>query len=195
MARLTRQEYEARLRRIRLLAMDVDGVLTRGDIIYLGGSSEGKMFHVRDGAAMYIARLVGFRTVVITGRRSQAVQRRMEELPVDDLRQGVLDKLSVCREIQMQHGISDDEVAYIGDDLIDLQLMEQAGLGIAVADAQPQLLQLADWVTDRKGGCGAVREVVDDIVTAKGLWEEITADYRRQRGELAADALQGERAG
>lgn len=186
MAHLSRQEYEERLRRVRLLAMDVDGVLTSGSIVYAGDGLEAKVFHVRDGSAIYIARLLGVTTAVITGRSSEAVATRMRELPVAEVRQGVLDKLTACREIQAAHGIPDGETAYIGDDLIDLPLMEQVELGIAVHDAHAQVRERADWVTASPGGGGAVREVVDDIVAARGMWEEIIADYRRRQGRRAA---------
>lgn len=182
MARLTRSEYEARLRQIRLLIMDVDGVLTAGQILYIGADSEGKVFHVRDGSAMYLARLIGLQTAVITGRESAAVAKRFAELPVGYLRQGALDKVSVCREIQDERDISAEEIAFIGDDLIDIPIMEHVGLSIAVADAQPQVLAIADWTTERQGGRGAVREVVDDIVNARGLWDQVLEDYRERQG-------------
>ena len=182
MARLTRSEYEARLCQIRMLMMDVDGVLTEGQILYIGAESEGKIFHVRDGSAMYLARLIGLQTAVITGRDSEAVAKRFSELPVGDLLQGVLDKVSACREIQEARGVAAEEIAFIGDDLIDIPVMEHVGLAIAVADAQPQVLEIADWTTDRRGGRGAAREVVDDIVNARGLWDQVLEDYRERQG-------------
>jgi 3-deoxy-D-manno-octulosonate 8-phosphate phosphatase (KDO 8-P phosphatase) len=182
MARLSRSEYESRLREIRLLIMDVDGVLTEGQILYIGAESEGKVFNVRDGSAMYLARLIGLQTAVITGRESEAVAKRFSELPVGDLRQGALDKVSVCREIQELRGIAAEEIAFIGDDLIDLPIMEHVGLSIAVADAQPQIIEIANWVTERRGGRGAAREIVDDIVNARGLWDEVLDDYRERQG-------------
>ena len=182
MARLSRSEYEARLRQVRLLIMDVDGVLTEGQILYIGAESEGKVFHVRDGSAMYLARLIGLKTAVITGRRSEAVAKRFSELPVGDLHQGALDKVSACREIQKARGVSAEEIAFVGDDLIDIPVMEHVGLSIAVADAQPQVLETADWTTERRGGRGAVREVVDDIVSARDLWDLVLEDYRERQG-------------
>lgn len=192
MARLSRDEYEERLRSIRLLAMDVDGVLTSGSILFIDDSQEGKVFYVRDGSAMYLARLAAVRTAVITGRRSEALARRMRELPVNDVRQGVLDKITACEEIQSDQGIADHQVAYIGDDLIDLPLMEKVGVGIAVNDAHPRVVEVADWVTERRGGEGAVREVVDDIITARGIWDEVMADYRRRQGAGKAIVAEGQ---
>jgi len=182
MAPLSRPEYEARLRQIRLLIMDVDGVLTEGQILYIGAESEGKVFHVRDGSAMYLARLIGLQTAVITGRHSEAVAKRFSELPVGDLHQGALDKVSACRHIQEARGVDAAEVAFIGDDLIDIPVMEHVGLAIAVADAQPQVIEIADWTTERRGGRGAVREVVDDIVNARDLWDRVLDDYRERQG-------------
>lgn len=179
---LSQEKYEERLRGIRLLVLDVDGVLTRGGIIFIDDEWEAKEFYVRDGSAMFIAKLVGIKLAVITARRSEVVERRFTELPVDHLRQGEKNKLGACIEIQHAEGIADAEVAYIGDDLLDLPLLEHAGVGIAVADAHPRLLEHVDWVTKAPGGRGAVREVVDDIVGARGLWDEVLADYRgRQR--------------
>lgn len=186
MARLDRDVYLERLTRIRLLVTDVDGVWTRGDIFYMDGDREAKSFYVRDGSAVYIARLIGVQTAVVTGRRSQAVARRMGELPVDEVRQGVLDKVGACAEIQRAREIEDDQVAYVGDDLLDLPLMEKVGLGIAVADAHERVLARADWVTGRAGGAGAVREVVDDMVDARGLWDEVLDDYRAKQSGAGA---------
>jgi 3-deoxy-D-manno-octulosonate 8-phosphate phosphatase (KDO 8-P phosphatase) len=150
------------------------------------------MFNVRDGAALFIARFVGVKVAVITARSSAVVQRRFTELPVDYLRQGEKNKVGACVEIQRQEGIADHEVAYIGDDLIDLPLLEHAGLGITVADGHQKLLDLVDWVTTAEGGRGAVREVVDDMVSARGLWDEVLADYRRRQHAPVDETLEGE---
>ena len=181
MARLSQEEYQERLRGIRLLVLDVDGVLTGGEIVFIDDDREAKSFCVRDGSAMYIARLLSLKIAVITARKSKVVQRRFTELPVDHLRQGEKNKVKACVEIQRQEGVASHEVAFIGDDLIDLPLLEHAGLGIAVADAHEKLLGIVDWVTRARGGRGAVREVVDDLVSARGLWDEVLADYRRRQ--------------
>lgn len=192
MARLSHQEYQERLRGIRLLVLDVDGVLTAGQIVYIDDDREAKSFCVRDGSAMYIADLLGVKIAVITARTSKVVQRRFSELPVDYLRQGEKDKVGACVEIQRQEDIANHEVAYIGDDLIDLPLLEHAGLGITVADGHEKLLDIVDWVTRAQGGHGAVREVVDDLVSARGLWDEVLADYRRRQHAPVDEALESE---
>jgi len=181
MARLSHERYEERLRAIRLLVLDVDGVLTGGEIVFIDDDREAKMFCVRDGTAIFIAQLLGLKVAIITARESKVVQRRFSELPVDYLRQGEKHKVGACLEIQREAGVADHEVAYIGDDLIDLPLLEHAGLGISVADGHAKIIEVADWVTETAGGRGAVREVVDDIVTARDLWDEVLADYRRRQ--------------
>lgn len=182
MALLDRHEYEERLRAIRLLVTDVDGVLTDGSIAYLGSDAEAKIFHVRDGSAVYIARLIGLPVAVVTARRSDAVARRFAELPVLELVQGVFDKLSVCIDLERRLGLEPAHVAYLGDDLVDLPSIRRAGLGIVVADAHPRLLAEADWRTERPGGRGAMREVIDDVVSARGLWERVLRDYEERQG-------------
>ena len=102
-------------------------------------------------------------------------------MPVNYLRQGVKNKVSACLDIQRQEGIADHEIAYIGDDLIDLPMLEHAGLGITVSDGHAKLIEVADWVTLTPGGRGAAREVVDDIVTARGLWDDVLDDYRSRQ--------------
>ena len=184
MARLSRDEYLERLKPVRLLVLDVDGVLTSGEILFIDDDREGKAFCVRDGTAMFIARLIGVQIAVITARASKAVARRFGELPVDYLYQGEKNKVAACRAIQKEAGIADHEVAFVGDDLIDLPLLEHAGVGISVADGHEKLLDLVEWVTKTPGGKGAAREVVDDLVTAKDLWDDVLEDYRsRQSAE------------
>lgn len=167
---------------MRLLVSDVDGVLTRGDIEYTGASVESKTFNVRDGSGCHIAALIGLPVVVVTARQSDAVTRRFGELPVHGLYQGVFDKLSVCKTLQQQLGITAAEIAYLGDDLVDLPSMRHCGLAIAVADAHPRIRQEAAWVTEARGGEGAFREVVDAIVEARGLWDVVLADYFDRQG-------------
>ncbi len=192
MPRLTRAEYEERLRDLRMLVLDVDGVLTDGGIVYIDADREAKKFCVRDGSALFIARLIGVKIAVITARRSEVVARRFTELPVDHLRQGEKNKVGACMEIQREEGIADEQVAYIGDDLIDLPLLEHVGVGITVADGHEKLLDSVDWVTRRSGGDGVAREVIDDIVDARGLWDEVLADYRRRQHVFAGPAKEGE---
>ena len=181
------QEYQDRLQDVRLLVTDVDGVLTPGTILYGDGGLECKHFHVRDGVAMYLASQIGLRTAVITGRTSEAVARRFNELPVDAIRQGCLDKIKACAEIEAEFDLKPQQVAFLGDDLIDLPLIERVGLGITVADGHSRLRECVDWVTRAEGGRAALREVVDDAITARDLWDQVLEDYRSRLNSAPED--------
>jgi len=162
---------------IQAIITDVDGVLTDGGLFYDDHGNESKRFHVRDGFAMKAAMRAGIKVAVLTGRTSGVVHHRMTELGVDALVQGSGDKGKdfddICREL----GVAPEHACYIGDDLIDLPAMRRSGYGIAVADADPELLSRADWVTTRDGGNGAVREAVEHIMGARGLWDQVVATY------------------
>jgi len=188
MTTLTRDEYEARLRGLKLLATDVDGVLTDGSIAYTGGDAETKIFNVRDGSAVYIARAIGLPVLVVTARGSQAVARRFSELPVLGLCQNTFDKVTACVEAEVGLGIGPDESLFLGDDLVDLPAIRRAGLGVAVADAHPRVLAEADWILTTRGGRGALRELVDDVVEARGLWDEVLADYETRQAQKSSPA-------
>ncbi len=165
-----------RAARIRLMLTDVDGVLTDGHI-YLqslpdGSAVEMKVFHSLDGAGLKLARLVGLRTGVITGRDSAAVTRRAQEVGMDFVSQGRAEKLGAYEEILRRAGLKDEEVAYVGDDLPDLPVLARAGLAVAVANAVPEVRKAAHYVTARSGGSGAVREVIELVLKAQGKWAE-----------------------
>jgi 3-deoxy-D-manno-octulosonate 8-phosphate phosphatase (KDO 8-P phosphatase) len=167
---------------IRLLAMDVDGVLTDGTITWAvlpggGEAFETKSFHVQDGLAFSVAQGSELRVAWITGRRSAVVERRAQELGVGAVYQGARDKAAVLAAIVAREGLATEEVAFLGDDLNDLPAFQIAGLRIAVGDAAPELVALADWVAQRPGGRGAVREVVEGILRAQGRWEAAVARY------------------
>lgn len=151
-----------------LLVLDVDGVLTDGRLLYSDDGTETKAFHVRDGHGMKEVMKVGIEIAVISGRSSRAVERRLTELGVTHACLGRNDKLVALREVLRAAGLTDmKQVACVGDDVPDLQIIEPAGLGIAVADAHPAVLEAADWRTQLPGGRGAVREVCDLLVTAR----------------------------
>ena len=183
MATLTREQYEERLRSLQLLTTDVDGVLTDGSIAYTGADTETKTFNVSDGSAVYIARVIGLPVMVVTARESAAVARRFSELPVLRLRQATFDKVSACAEMEAELEIGPDTTAFLGDDLVDLPAMRRAGLGVAVADANRCVLAEADWILATAGGRGALRELIDDIVEARGLGEQVIADYQDRAGK------------
>ncbi len=153
---------------IRLLVLDVDGVLTDGRLYFSPQGEEMKVFHVRDGAGIVQVLRAGIAVAVISGRDSRAVERRMSELGVSWVRQGVSDKLAALREILDILGLGPQAVACIGDDTPDLPLLANARLGVAVADAHPSVRDKAHFVTRLPGGQGAVREVCDLLLAALG---------------------------
>jgi 3-deoxy-D-manno-octulosonate 8-phosphate phosphatase (KDO 8-P phosphatase) len=172
----------ARAKKIRVLLMDVDGVLTDGRIWLLshrdGTASEIKGFSAYDGAGLKLARAAGLRTGLITGRESSAVSQRARECEIEFVYQHRATKLGALEEILQATGANPQEVAYVGDDLPDLPVMERVGLAAAVANAVPEVKRAAHFLTKRSGGEGAVREVIELIVKAQGKWTEASRDAR-----------------
>lgn len=158
---------------IRLIVMDVDGVLTDGRIFYSADGVETEAFFVRDGLGLRMAQQAGLLTAILTGRMSGAVTHRAKELGISEIHQGVLNKLEVYEMLLQRYGLTDEAAAYVGDDLNDLPLLGRAGLSAAPADAAPAVRAKVAYVTTRPGGCGAVREVIDLILKAQGRWEEL----------------------
>ncbi len=170
-------------RNIRLLAMDVDGVLTDGRVWLDLHGNELKTFHVHDGQGITLAHRAGIRTAWISGRASAAVRQRAAELGVSWVHEQVRAKAPVIRDLMRQTQIPADAVAYIGDDLIDIPVFRCVGLPIAVASAPPDVRACAAWVTRCAGGAGAVREVVDLILRAQGRWEDVVYDMFESEGK------------
>ena len=156
-----------RARRIRLLVLDVDGVLTDGRLYLSASGEEFKVFHVRDGSGLVAVRRAGIEVAIISGRDCAAVVRRAAELGIRHVRQGVADKGAELDALLGELGFAADETACVGDDTPDAPLLQRAGLAIGVADAHPALLAAAHWVTQAKGGRGAVREVCDLLLSAR----------------------------
>lgn len=171
-------ELTAKLERIRLLLLDVDGVMTDGSINYTGDGDEIKRFNVRDGFGIRLLMDAGIAVGIVTGRSSPALKRRCENLGIDILWDNVTEKAAVLSRILSDAGVSADETAFMGDDLIDLPLMRRVGAAIAVADAHEVVRECADMITERSGGHGAVREACEAILTAKGLWPSIVEKYK-----------------
>lgn len=165
-------------RSIELLVLDVDGVLTDGSITYAADGSELKTFHVRDGSALVYWRKLNKRVAIITGRRSRALEVRAGELGIDWVRQGVSDKRSAFQSLLEETGVAPSRVAAIGDDLPDLPVLRSCGLPIAVGDACPEVVAIARYVTKARGGRGAVREAVEMLLTAQGLWQTLVASLQ-----------------
>jgi 3-deoxy-D-manno-octulosonate 8-phosphate phosphatase (KDO 8-P phosphatase) len=158
---------------IKLLVLDVDGVLTDGSIVYAGAEVEVKSFHVRDGSALKVWQQEGKQAAVISGRRCAAVERRAAELGMTPVLQGVGDKLAAFHQVLAATGRTPEEVCVLGDDLPDLPVLRRAGLAMAVADACPEVRQLAHHVTCAPGGRGAVREAIELMLRCQGSWQRL----------------------
>ncbi|MEP6716744.1 MAG: HAD hydrolase family protein [Terriglobia bacterium] len=171
----------ARAAKIKLLLMDVDGVLTDGKLYFIPGTDgnmvEFKAFDSQDGMALQWCHLKGIRTGVISGRNSPSTVERAKQGKMTYVYQGHIEKIPIIEEIMADAGISSDEVAYIGDDLTDVVVFHRVGLAIAVANARPEVKGEAHWVTANVGGSGAVRDAVEMIFEAQGLWTEILRKY------------------
>lgn len=175
---------QERASRIKLLLMDCDGVLTDGRIWLFENGEEQKGFHTRDGLGIELWHRAGLKSGIISGRNSSAVERRARGLGMSFVLQGVTEKVQAFTETLAQAGVTNEEVAYIGDDLNDIPLMMRSGLGIAVADAALETRKRAHYVTQLAGGYGAVREVIELILKAQDRWDDLTADYRGKRGSV-----------
>lgn len=168
--RPARASLAARAARIRLLILDVDGVLTDGGLFYGPSGEEWKRFDVHDGLALATARRAGLEVAVVSGRATPAVTRRMVELGVSEVHQAVADKAALVGSLARRLGMRPAEVAMMGDDLPDLPLMRQAGLALAPANAVAEVRRAAHWVARRRGGAGAVREAVEMLLKARKAW-------------------------
>ena len=157
--------------------MDADGVLTDGKIVFFSGGSEAKMFDSKDGVGIKLAQRAGLRTGVISGRESEALTRRCEELGMDEIHQRVSDKLACYEEIVGRLGLRDEECCFIGDDLVDAPVLRRVGLPVSVADGHPSIEPIVAYVTERNGGAAAVRELIDLVIRAQGKWDEIVGRY------------------
>ena len=167
-----------KLAKIKILLLDVDGVLTNGKL-YFGNSGEIMLpFDVKDGSGIRYLTLAGILTGIITGKNNNAVSHRARDLEVTIVHRNVKNKVAVFDEILQSHGLLPEESLYIGDDLLDLPIMERVGVSVAVADAVPEVKEAADYVTINRGGDGAVREVCEMILKAQNKWVGVVERYR-----------------
>jgi 3-deoxy-D-manno-octulosonate 8-phosphate phosphatase (KDO 8-P phosphatase) len=160
-----------------MILMDVDGVMTDGRIHVSDQAHESRSFDVKDGHGIRMGQQASLEFAIISGRRSALVEHRAAELGITEVHQRILDKSKRVREIVERLEMSQETACFIGDDLIDLPAMRAVGLAVATADAVPQVLEAAHYVTCRPGGRGAVREVVDLVLQAGGHWDEVTRRY------------------
>src|ERR1700675_4710757 len=201
-------DSKSRAKKIKLLLFDVDGVLTDGKLFFFpapagaqqsiqeqaakhGGQGgfglhsesfvEAKGYHAHDGAGISLARLGGIKTGLITKRISETVALRARDLKLDHVHQGIQDKAGMMREILEKDGVTAAEVAFVGDDVIDLPVMRKCGLAIAVKNARPEVKAEAHWATSHAGGDGAARDAVEYILKAQGKWKQVVEDYISER--------------
>jgi 3-deoxy-D-manno-octulosonate 8-phosphate phosphatase (KDO 8-P phosphatase) len=163
--------------RIRMIVSDVDGVWTDGSVLYGARDVELKAFHVRDGLAVKLAQKAGIEVVIVTGRSSRALERRCRELGINQLHQGVNDKLAAVKEILTKNKLTFEQLCYVGDDLPDLAVLNNAAISAAPADAVPEVLEAVRWRLDTRGGKGAFRETVERLLKARGEWDAIVKEF------------------
>jgi 3-deoxy-D-manno-octulosonate 8-phosphate phosphatase (KDO 8-P phosphatase) len=167
--------FHDRCQALKLVLSDVDGVMTDGKLVFLSGGGEAKSFHVRDGLGLALARSVGLRTGLVSGRTSAVVETRAAELAMDVVRQGVADKRACLEELRTALGLELREIAYMGDDLNDLSLLREVGLSAAPADAPFEVREAAAMVTEARGGEGCLREFLEAVLRARGEWDRAMA--------------------
>lgn len=165
------------IERIRLLLLDVDGVLTDGRITYDNNGVESKSFHVRDGHGLKLLQRAGIKVGIITGRESAIVTHRAAELGIEIVYQGAKDKLIPYQQILSDLNLTDDQVAYAGDDVIDLPILRRVGCSFTVADGVSDIKPYVDYITTLPGGQGAVREICEMLLRQSGLWASVTQRY------------------
>ncbi len=178
-------EVWKRAQGIRLLLLDVDGVLTDGRIFFSAKGEAFKAFHVRDGHGIKMAQRGGIEIAFLSGRRSDAAFHRARDLGVTRFYEGLRDKVAVLEELLATLNLAPPGVAAVSDDLVDLPLLARVGLAVAVADAAPEVKAAAHWITSSPGGAGAVREVCDLILKARGQWDQIISAWQKS-GEVRA---------
>jgi len=169
-----------KLKNIRLLLLDVDGVMTDGGIIYDATGLETKRFNVKDGHGIKMLQRHGVEVGIITGRTSVVVDNRAKELGISLVYQGALKKLDSYLDIKLRTGLEDQQIAYMGDDVIDVPVLRRVGFSAAPLDGLVEVRSIVDYVATCAGGCGAVRELCDHILKARGAWSEIAERYELQ---------------
>ena len=174
---MRRKDWKERAKAIRLLLLDVDGVLTDGRITYDGSGREWKSFDIRDGQGIRLLQRAGLEVGILSGRKAAAVRTRAKELGLRLLRQRVTDKAKALEEIMVQKNYQREHICFVGDDLVDLPVFVRVGLAVAAADSVEEVKACAHYITRNPGGRGAVREVCDLILKAQGKWAAVTQEY------------------
>ncbi len=174
---MSSDDIDAKARSIRVLLFDVDGVLTDGKVLIHADGSESKQFAIKDGIAIVLAQRQGLLTGVLSGRASPATLHRARQLGMAIVHDNVTTKVETYEQILEAHGVRDEEVAYMGDDLLDLPVLARAGLSAAPADAAREVRERVHWVSRARGGEGAGRELVELVLRAQGKWDAVVAAF------------------
>ncbi|MEE9605213.1 MAG: HAD-IIIA family hydrolase [Candidatus Scalindua sp.] len=162
---------------IKIVIIDVDGVLTDGRIMLDANGNESKIFYVQDGTGITYLHRAGIKTAIVSGRESKAVAHRAKELGIEDVYQGIHNKIEAYEKILKKHKIKDNEICYIGDDLIDLPILRRVGFSVAVPNAVLEIKKSVSYVTSAPGGYGAIREVAEKILKSQGKWDMVVSRY------------------
>ena len=171
------QEQQQRILPLKGLIMDVDGVLTDGRIIINDRGEESKNFYVRDGHGIKLLKRSGFQLALLTGRQSQAVEHRAKELGIDTIFQQIHDKIAAYEQIKAIFSLTDQQLCYVGDDLVDIPVLRKVGFAATVADGIPELDDVIHWRAHYPGGGGAIRELCELILRSQGTWSQLTQRY------------------
>ena len=174
---MTDENILNKAKKIKLLLLDVDGVLTDGRIIYDSAGRDSKFFDVHDGLGVYVLHKSGIKTVLITAKSSKAISPRAKDMRVAEVFADIFPKTAVLEKILKKYSVTLDEVCFVGDDLVDLSLMRKVGLPVAVANGASEIKEAASFVTSHSGGRGAVREVAELILKSQGKWEDVLKFY------------------
>jgi len=174
---LSRRDLNARLKKIRCLLLDVDGVLTDGKLHFSSDGQESKSFDVQDGHGIAMALRTGLLVGFVSGRPSKATEKRAADLGVNILHQGPVNKMDMVNLIKAEHGLRDDEICFVGDELVDLPVLRRVGLAVSVPNGVAEAKAIAHYITRQTGGAGAVREVIEMILKGTGRWEAAIAKY------------------
>ncbi|HNX80861.1 MAG TPA: HAD-IIIA family hydrolase [Candidatus Omnitrophota bacterium] len=167
----------AKAKKIKLFLFDVDGVLTDGRIIYDSGGRDMKFFDVHDGLGVHLLHKAGIPAILVTAKSSRAISPRARDMHVAEIFANIVPKSAVLEKIVKKFAVSLEEIAFVGDDLVDLPLMSRVGLPVAVLNACDEVKAKAAYVTAKRGGRGAVREVVELVLKSQGVWEKLVGDY------------------
>lgn len=172
-------QLEERIKKIKLLILDIDGILTDGRIIYDNRGNELKFFDVQDGFGIVLLKRIGIDTIIMTAKKSRVVTRRARDFNVKHIYQNCFDKLATFQDILKKFRVSSDEICFVGDDLIDIPVMKRVGLAASVPNAVDETKEAAHYITKRTGGRGAVREICDLIIKTQDKWQDVMGRYLR----------------